>query len=188
MALGTALRGGGAMSAAERLDAAALRALAKSPRDAAAARAALWAEIRADAAALGEMFSPYREEALNKALFRALHPNAARAPRAEEPKPKLAVVPAPAPQAAPKPPPAARAAAVLNKVARLSLLDTFKIDGRSVGDVTPAEAGRWASKRERDVRFVRALIANLPPDQPIRRHRTAEDAAALYAQAEASDA
>ena len=69
------------------------------------------------------------------------------------------------------------------EVARLSLLDTFKINGRPIGDLTPAEALRWAGARERDARFVRLLTANLPDDTPIRKHRRAEDTQALYEQA-----
>lgn len=73
-------------------------------------------------------------------------------------------------------------------VARLSLLDTFLANGQPIGNLTPDEANRWAGSRERDARFVRMLTANLPPNQPIRKYRTADEAAALYAQAETADA
>ena len=83
---------------------------------------------------------------------------------------------------------AAAGAAAVSAVARLSLLDTFKVNGQAIGDLTAAEANKWAGSRERDARFVRLLTANLPPDQPIRKYRTPDDTQALYAQAEAERA
>jgi hypothetical protein len=88
---------------------------------------------------------------------------------------------------APRPTAAAGAAAIAN-VTRLSLLDTFKVNGQPLGDVTSLEANAWAASRERDARFVRLLTENLPPDQPIKKYRTPDDAQALYAQAEAGHA
>lgn len=73
-----------------------------------------------------------------------------------------------------------KAMAAVAAVARLSLLDTFKINGRSVGDLTAAEAIGWASSRKRDVQFVHLLTAGLPLDKPIRKYRTGDEAAALY--------
>lgn len=79
-------------------------------------------------------------------------------------------------------------AAAVSAVARLSLLDTFKVNGQPIGDLTPTEANKWADSRERDARFVRLLTANLPPDEPIKKYRTPDDAQALYARAEADHA
>jgi hypothetical protein len=74
-------------------------------------------------------------------------------------------------------------------VTRQSIIDTFQLNGRPIGDATPREARAWAGARERDARFVRLLTANLPEDQPIRRYRSDPDeVAALYAQAEAGHA
>lgn len=73
-----------------------------------------------------------------------------------------------------------KAMASVAAVARLSLLDTFKINGRSIGDLTAAEANDWASSRTRDVRFVRLLTTGLPLDKPIRKFRTGDEATALY--------
>ena len=89
--------------------------------------------------------------------------------------------------AAPRPSAAAGAAALAN-VTRLSLLDTFKVNGQPIGEVTSAEANAWAGSRERDARFVRLLTANLPPTEPIKKYRTADEANALYAQAEVGHA
>lgn len=64
-----------------------------------------------------------------------------------------------------------------------SLLDTFKVNGQSIGDLTPREVEGWANSRRRDARFAQLLIAGLPPTKIIRRFRTAEEAATLYQQA-----
>jgi hypothetical protein len=79
---------------------------------------------------------------------------------------------------------AAAGAARLAAHVRLSKLDTFLINGQKIGDVTASEAVAWAGSRDRDVRFVRLLTANLPPDRPIREFVSAEDADTLYASAE----
>lgn len=76
---------------------------------------------------------------------------------------------------------AARAAAVV----KLSRLDTFKINGRKLGDVTPAQAAWWLERHSRDGRFVRALIRNLPLDRPIREFVSGDVADQVYAQSEA---
>lgn len=73
--------------------------------------------------------------------------------------------------------------AALSTVASYSLLDTFKINGKAIGDATPAEANRWAAKRECDAKFVRLLTQNLPPNEPIRKFRTAEAAVEIMEQA-----
>ena len=71
---------------------------------------------------------------------------------------------------------------------RLSRLDTFVVNGRPIGDLTPEEARGWASSRERDARFVRMLIANLPPNRPIREFVRGQEADELYQRAEAEHA
>ena len=73
--------------------------------------------------------------------------------------------------------------AAVGAVAAASLLDTFRVNGQAIGDLTAREAVQWAGSRERDARFVRLLVENLPPDLPIRRFRTADEAAELYARA-----
>jgi hypothetical protein len=66
----------------------------------------------------------------------------------------------------------------------LSKLDTFQINHRPIGDCTPQEALAWAESRQRDVRFVRLMVTNLPPDQPIRRFIRPEEADELYVRAQ----
>ena len=65
-------------------------------------------------------------------------------------------------------------------VVQQSLLDTYKLDGKPIGDCTPTMANHWALKHERDARFIRLLTAGLPEDTPIRVHRRAEDTQRLY--------
>ena len=74
--------------------------------------------------------------------------------------------------------------ASVGAVAAASLLDTFRVNGQAIGDLTSREAAQWAGSRERDARFVRLLVENLPLDLPIRRFRTADEAAKLYARAQ----
>ena len=74
--------------------------------------------------------------------------------------------------------------AAVGAVAAASLLDTFRVNGQAIGNLTAREAVQWAGSRERDARFVRLLVENLPPDLPIRRFRTADEAAELYARAQ----
>ena len=74
------------------------------------------------------------------------------------------------------------AIAAVAAVAARSILDTFKIGGTPIGDLTPRVANAWASRNEARTQFVRALTQNLPPDEPIRKRRSASDAEALRAQ------
>ena len=50
------------------------------------------------------------------------------------------------------------------KVARLSILRTFKINGQALADVTGAEAREWLKSHQRDGRFV-ALVTYQVPDE-----------------------
>ena len=61
-----------------------------------------------------------------------------------------------------------------NVEVQLSLLDEIRLDGRSIGDMTPNEARTWARGQAKHVRFVTLITANLPPDEPIRRYHTDE--------------
>jgi hypothetical protein len=74
-------------------------------------------------------------------------------------------------------------ASVQETVAR-SLLDTFMVNGRPVGDVTVEEADRWVAGRERDARFVKMLITGLPHGATIRTHITEADAKRIWSLAQ----
>lgn len=167
-------------SAERRFQEACMLAVNCNPRDWDGAREALTKAVWNDAELLRELFKPFLGQAVQLALT-----NAATALRKEmEPVAPGAGHQLPGNRVGGARPSNAGAAAVA-AAARASILDTFRINGQAIGDVTPAEAAAWARSQRRDVRFVEALIANLPPTEPIRKWRKPEDAAALYAQAEA---
>jgi hypothetical protein len=72
-------------------------------------------------------------------------------------------------------------------VTSLSLLDTFRVNGQALGDVSPAEARLWAEARgrqaRRDMRFIELITAGLPDGLPIRRYRRDDEAQAAWAMA-----
>lgn len=72
-------------------------------------------------------------------------------------------------------------------VVRLSLLDTFRVNGQPLGDVSAAEARLWAEARgrqaRRDARFIELITAGLPDGMPIRRFRRDDEAQAAWAEA-----
>ena len=70
----------------------------------------------------------------------------------------------------------------------ISKLDTFKVNGRPLGDCTAQEAMAWRASRVRDARFVYLAAVNLPPDRPIRDFITAAEIERLYQQAQAETA
>ena len=83
--------------------------------------------------------------------------------------------------------PRASAAAGLGAAAAAysrSLLETFKIDGRALGAVTPAEAREWATKglrgAQRTHKFILELTLSLPPDDPIGRWVSPETAQQVF--------
>jgi hypothetical protein len=203
--LAQAFQDAGFVPAAERLREAALRALASSPRSWDGAKDALYNAVRSDAALLWELFAPYRSQAAQSLLSGI----AAEMRESERARQHLADPSAPGhkddddrvtiarraemqnssgwgpstcgdqrPSA-----PSARGRAGMEAVAavtRLSLLDTFRVNGQPIGKVTSIEAMKWAGARERDARFVRLLTANLPPNRPIGEFRTPEDTQAIY--------
>lgn len=73
---------------------------------------------------------------------------------------------------------------IIKTAIRLSKLDTFRINGRAIGDCTPEEAAGWAASRVRDAQFVRALIHGLPPGKPIRESLKGEEADTIYEKSE----
>lgn len=63
-------------------------------------------------------------------------------------------------------------------------LHSFTINGRPIGEVTGMEARAWVRSHRRDTRFVALLAEGVPDMSAIGAHRTVEEAAAIYAQAE----
>lgn len=201
----------GATFPSERLRVIAIEALIASPGNWDGAKDALFRGIRDDAALLWALFAPYRAKAAHDLLTDVAaearqqemlrreqgqgsgtgHDISVDQSDAARPAPTKPGMDAPAarppvarPTAAPS---TGQVRASMEHVANLtrrSLLDSFTLNRQSIGDLTPREAIGWAKSRERDARFVRLLTENLPFDLPIRRFRTADEAAACYVQAE----
>lgn len=183
-AIAEAFHRAGYVSPRDRLAEVAQDAVTLHPRDWSAAKRWFWDQISGDAALLAELFEPYRNEAAQIALARA-----SKAARSSDDRAGHPASDDQRPNARPGASQADQSAAMLavGNVTRLSLLDSFRINGQPIGDVTPREAMGWAGARERDARFVRLLTANLPAEEPIRKYRTPDDAAELYARAEKTD-
>lgn len=69
------------------------------------------------------------------------------------------------------------------EVIRMSLLDTFTIDGTPIGDWQAGAARTWARTTGRHVRWVEMLTNNMPPADPIRRWMTPDEAQILWQRA-----
>jgi hypothetical protein len=179
-AMGAALRNAGIIPANERLMDVAKDAVKSNPRNWDGAKDVLYKSIKNDPELLWAMLEPYRVVATQRLLTEAA--TLLREPvQLKEVGGRTRSVD----RSMIDPPSGMDAVA---RVARLSLLDTFKINGRSIGDCTPEEAIRWAGARERDAAFVRMLTANLPAGRPIREFRRPEDTQELYDRARADHA
>lgn len=157
-----------------------MQAVKSNPRNWDGAKDALYKSIKNDPELLWALFEPYRVVATQRLLTEAATLLREPVQLKEVGGRSLGDNPGPS-----VPPSGMDAVA---RVARLSLLDTFKINGRSIGDCTPEEAIRWAGARERDAAFVRMLTANLPAGRPIRDFRRPEDTQELYDRARANHA
>jgi hypothetical protein len=165
----------------ERLLATAMEAIRANPRNWDGAKDALYKAVKDDAALLWALFEPYRLIAVQRLLTEA-----AAAMREQERKDmdqRLRDVKGRSDFGSREDSARSRSGMDAAAVARLSMLDTFKINGQPIGDCTAKEANAWATSRERDARFVRMLTENLPPDQPIRKFRRPEDADQFYVKA-----
>lgn len=192
-------------AAQARLKEVALAAVRQNPRNWDGARDTLFKAVRGDAALLWEMFAPFRNQAAQMVLTAAasemrreelarqgqrggagqsLSEDQTPAARPSTSRAAPATGQGDAGQLRPDNQTTRAGIAAVAAAARRSLLDTFRINGQPIGDVTPREAEKWAASRERDARFVKRLIENLPADVPIRRFRTGEEAARLYAEAQ----
>lgn len=151
------------------------------------AKDAVFKAVRGDAALLWALFEPYRNVAVQKLLTEASTEviKTERETLREVGGSSHVAAGGPIPVAAPTNSHAIRQGMnAVAQVARLSMLDTFKVNGTPIGDITAQEANGWAASRERDVRFVRLLTQNLPPDKPIREFVRADEADAAYERAQ----
>lgn len=205
--LGRALQGAGYVPLPPPID---LKQIAKESVQAAKgkydpAKDHFFNRVRGDARLLWELFEPFRAEAARRFLIPAADElrQAERPVREIKPAggalgqisgdnqtmtaqrtslPPALPQPVPRPSAARASPQAAMRA--VSDVTRLSLLDTFKINGQSIGDLTAGEARGWSNSRARDVRFVRLLVSGLEPDVIIRKARSPKETQELYDLAE----
>lgn len=61
-------------------------------------------------------------------------------------------------------------------LAKRSLLDTFLVNGRPLGDVSATEARAWGGARRREARFVEIITHGIPDDRPLRVYIKADEA------------
>jgi len=201
--LANALREAGIVTVAERLREMAIRVLAVHASSRAAALEAMYAAVRYDTALLDELFAPYRDLALKRLLGGVEHDmrlherveqEKARGGGLDGGEPHKKASPYARPgggqilnesrghiaPAAP-PPDRRKAQEAVANVMRLTMLDTFKIDGIAIGDMQAGAARAWARREGRHVRWVGLITANVPAADPIRKWITPDDADALWA-------
>lgn len=199
--LGHALREAGIRTVEERLRLIAIEVLAVHASSREAAASAFYARVCHDTELLGGLFEPYRDLALRRLLGaiesemrkyelangrghpgRDNHAVSALSDRHDGGR-TLAESPLhDAPVSSPRPPPDRRGAQEqVGAVLRLTMLDTFKIEGTPIGDMQAGAARAWARREGRHVRWVTMMTANMPAADPIRRWISAEDADALWA-------
>lgn len=201
-----ALRAAGFVPTAERLRDIAVGVLAIHASSREAAAEALYARVRHEADLLEELFKPYRDLAL-KRLLGAIEAEMRKYELAEQGRGSSHAVSQRAhasPHDAghsyvgdhggtaqhqnvhghgngvPHLESARDAQERVGAVLRLTMLDTFKIDGTSIGDVQAGVARAWARREGRHVRWVMLLTANMPPQDPVRRWITPDEADALW--------
>lgn len=68
-------------------------------------------------------------------------------------------------------------------LAKRSLLDTFLVNGRPLGDVSATEARAWGGARRREARFVEILTHGIHDDRPLRVYIKADEADAAFKRA-----
>jgi hypothetical protein len=80
-------------------------------------------------------------------------------------------------------PPSTAGMAARAKVAGQSLLESFTISGRPIGDFSAGEAKSWANRAGLHVRFVTMLTAGLPEGDQIRKWIKPDEADAIWRRA-----
>ena len=203
--LAQALRAAGVVTIEERLREIAVEVLAAHGTSRIAAANALYARVRHDADLLDGLFEPYRELALRR-LLGGVESEMRREEMARQervlgggqtnPDDRRGNAPgggrlstddhasrAPAPHHTNR-----RAAQdTVGAVLRLTMLDTFRIDGMPIGDVQAGVARAWARREGRHVRWVTMLTSNVPAFDPIRRWITPDVADDMWARSVESE-
>jgi len=205
-----AFRAAGYRSADDRLTDAAKAALAAYPQDYGAAYAAFRTAVCRDAELTWALFGRFEEAAIRPVLSRAsqeIH-QARRAAMAdgagsrgdrqsEDARPASSTHSASAGSGggrqtgadqgrrAPSADSIAARGAAITAAAARSLLDTFMVNGRPIGDVSAGEARSWARNRKVEWRFVELITAGVMDNQPLRRWVTPDEADAALRRAQA---
>jgi hypothetical protein len=203
-ALAEALKSAGHRSSQEQLDAIADAAFAQHPRTLDLARQYVLDAVRDDAALLWTLLERWHRPAADMLLQAAAARRRAKSEATVAAKTNIRLPPASGAKldqdARNMPPQRASGLTIAgpsraemdearHAVARvISKLDTFKVNGRPLGDCTAQEAMAWRASRVRDARFVYLAAVNLPPDRPIRDFITAAEIERLYQQAQAETA
>jgi len=198
--LAQALRAAGVVTVEERLRDIAVQVLAAHGSSRIAAANAMYARVRHEPDLLEGLFAPYRELALRR-LLGGVESEMRREEIARQEKAQgeghiasgdhagSAFIARPGgghkkaddrAQAAPVQPDRRAAQESVGKVLRLTMLDTFRIDGTPIGDVQAGAARAWARREGRHVRWVTMLTSNVPAADPIRRWITPEDADEMW--------
>jgi hypothetical protein len=205
--LGQALREAGVVTVEERLRELAIEVLAAHGSSRVAAANALYARVRHDADLMDGLFALYRELALSRLLGgvesemrreemtrQQKASGGGHPPRGDLTKTAPTASPdggryedADRAKLAPVPPNRRAAQESVGTVLRLTMLDTFRIDGTPIGDVQAGVARAWARREGRHVRWVMLLTANVPADDPIRRWITPEDADTMWSRSVDAD-
>ena len=207
--LAQALRAAGVVTIEERLREIAIEVLAAHGTSRIAAANALYARVRHDADLLDGLFEPYRELALRR-LLGGVESDMRREEMTRQEKARgggriasddhAGSAPNERPGGGRSPfddrtlnapvatPPNRRAAQdSVGTVLRLTMLDTFRIDGMPIGDVQAGVARAWARREGRHVRWVTMLTSNVPAADPIRRWITADDADEMWSRSVEGD-
>ena len=206
--LGQALREAGVVTVEERLRELAIEVLAAHGSSRVAAANALYARVRHDADLMDGLFALYRELALSR-LLGGVESEMRREEMTRQQKAssggrsydagQTCIAPTASPdgghyptetrdRVAPVSPNRRAAQESVGTVLRLTMLDTFRIDGTPIGDVQAGVARAWARREGRHVRWVTMLTANVPAADPIRRWITPGDADAMWSRSVDADA
>jgi hypothetical protein len=188
----------GIRSPRERLEQIADEAFAEHPRTLDAARALVLRAVMNDAALLWVMFERWHGPAADMLIQQAAarkrekseaihgaksthvpppHFGALRETNAQMPTPQRASSQSTGPSLA------AREAARMSVARVISKLDTFKINGKPIGDCTPEEAMGWRATKVREARFIYLMCSGLPPGRPIRDFIRPQESEEFYSRA-----
>ena len=143
----------------QRLRATARLAVQQNERNLEGAASMVFSEIKGDAELLWALSERFRRDAVMRLLVDVAGPDLPDARVGGSP---------PKPVRAPT--------GAVAAIARRTILDTYEVGGRCLGDATPTQARSWARKQKLKSRFIEDLCANLPPDRPIRELVSAERA------------